>query len=155
MSIRTIVAVCLAGGLALLTEGCGSREFAQERDVVEHFQTHRSQFRRAAELFEGAGLSILDVPAVASGGTEPQIVRLCRELRVRHLSRVPGVKEQREQWIEFRLPQRLLRSTYGVLFVPEGHEPALDTISFLARSPSHGIRAVRPIEGRWFYYDYD
>jgi hypothetical protein len=90
-----------------------------------------------------------------SAHDESELARLGREMRVRDVARVPGLKAENEQWIEFRFAQHLLRSTYGILYVPDGHDRAFSLITFLVRSPTHGIRAIRPIEDRWFYYDYD
>ena len=141
--------------LAVLSACCGARDFPSERDAVAHFRAHRPQFRRAAELFLSSKLAELEITEVPFAHDESELVRLGRELRVRGVARVPGLKTENEQWIEFRLAQHLLRSTYGILYVPDGNDRAFTLITFLARSPTHGIRAIRPIEDRWFYYDYD
>lgn len=141
--------------IAVLPLGCGGREFGSQGEAVAHFRAHRSQFERVAQLLLISKIVSLNVPSVPSANVESDLVRLSRDLRVRNVARVPGVETEEEQWIEFRLAQRPLQSSYGFLYVPDGHEPALKMIAFLARSPTHGIRVIRPIEGRWFYYDYD
>ena len=141
--------------VVVLATGCGSREFPSEQETVGHFRAHRLQFAQAAELFLSSLFMNLDIPEVPSPHGESGLVRLSRELRVLNIARVPGVESQNEQWVEFKLAQHLLPSRYGILYVPEGHEGACQLITFMVRSPPHGIRVIRPIEGRWFYFDYD
>ena len=44
-------------------------------------------------------------------------------LGVVHLERVSAVDPVDSQWVEFALGQRYLQSSYGIIYVPEGHDP--------------------------------
>lgn len=143
--------------LALALWSCGGREFRSERDAISHFREHRQGFERAAALFLSSGARTIEVavaPPSPSGG-EAALVQLARELRVTNISAVPGVVPAQEQWLEFTLAARLTMSTYGVIFVPEDHGPAIDAIRSYVSAPPRGLRLVRHIDDRWFYYEYE
>ncbi len=141
--------------LPLVAASCGGREFHTEREVFAHFKQHRQGFQQAAEVFLVMQTRAVEIPDVVPRENENPLVRLARELRVSAVAVVPGTAPSSEQWVQFRLRQRLLTSTYGLIFVPEGHSLALASIQAQIQTPPHGVRAIRPLDERWFYFEYD
>ena len=149
---RNLVLLALS---SLAVVSCGGREFRTEREVLAHFQEHRQSFERVAELFLAMQTPTIEIPEEAAGDTDNILVELARELRVSDISAVPGVAPTNEQWVQFRLRQRLLTSSYGLIFVPESHGAALESIKAQVDSPPRSVRLVRSIRDRWFYFDHD
>lgn len=141
--------------LPLLAGACGGHEFHTEREVFAHFKQHRHGFQQAAEVFVVMQTRAVEIPDVVPRENENPLVRLARELRVSAVAVVPGTAPSSEQWVQFRLRQRLLTSTYGLIFVPEGHSGALASIQAQMQTPPHGVRAIRPLDEHWFYFEYD
>lgn len=140
---------------ALSQTFCGAREFRTEGEAIAHFKEHRQSFNEAAALFLSLNTATIDIPESPTDRTETPLVQLARELRLSAINTGGTTLPLKEQWVDFRLTQRLLTSTYGFIFVPEGHDPAFNYFNGAVDSPPHGVRLIRPIEGRWFYYDYD
>ena len=154
-SLKHTAQTLLMALAALSLTSCGAREFRTEGEEIAHFKEHRQSFNRAAALFLSLNTATIDIPESPTDGTEIPLVQLARELRVSAINTGGTTLSQREQWVDFRLAQRLLTSTFGLIFVPEGHDAALNYLKGAADSPPHGVRLIRPIESRWFYYDYD
>lgn len=140
---------------SLAAVSCGGREFQTQREVTAHFQEHRQGFERVAELFLGMQTLTIEIPEEVPSGTENTLIELARELGVSDISAVPGVSPANEQWVQIRLRQQLLTSSYGLIFVPESRVHALENVKAQVDSPPHGVRLVRPIQDRWFYFDHD
>lgn len=152
---RAAIAVLMATVAGIAT-GCGGRAFPSEEAAVRQFQSHRSAYEELVKSFLNSNKPGVTVPRESTPGGDSDFARLGRSLGVLHLAVVPQrYVQEDQQWIEVSLAQEWLQSTYGYLYVPEGHERAFHTVSGLVVSPGHGIRIVRPIEGRWFYFDYD
>jgi hypothetical protein len=154
-SLKHTAQTLLMALAALSLTSCGAREFRTEGEAIAHFKEHRQSFDRAAALFLSLNTATIKIPESPAAGTETPLVQLARELRVSDISAVAAAAPPKEQWVEFRLAQRLLTSTYGLIFVPEGHDLALNIARAQVDSPPHGVRFIHSIEGRWFYFDYD
>ena len=145
-------AVSIVSALVLMS--CGGREFRTEQETIAHFKDHRQGFERAAEMFLAMKSPTIKIEERPVAAAENPLVQLARELRVSNISAVPSAAAVDEQWIEFTLPARYMRSTYGLIFVPHGHESAFSAVTSYVASPPKTMRVVRPIEERWFYYEY-
>ena len=156
MRLRSVLRLALLVLSTVTAAACGEREFSTEREAIAHFREHRKSFERAADIFLTMRTPTIEIPEAASStGTEDEFVQLSRALQVSGVSAVPGVAPAEEQWVQFRLGQRLLTSSYGLIFVPDGRGRALDSIKAQVDSPPRGVRSIRPIEDRWFYFDHD
>lgn len=152
---RAAIAVLMTT-VAGMTTSCGGRAFPSEEAAVRQFRSHRSAYEQLVKSFLDSNKLVLAVPGESTPRGDSDFARLGRSLAVLDLAVVPQrYAQEDQQWVEIRLAQEWLRSTYGYLYVPEGHQRAFRTVSWLVVSPGHGIRVVRPIEGRWFYFDYD
>jgi hypothetical protein len=150
--LNLLVAILCVIVLSSCTEG---RYFRTEQDAVDHFERNRQAFERAVTLFEQAGDGEFDVTTrtATTQAEDDELRQIAQALQFTKIIAVPRTGKPDQQYVQFELRGHP-SAPYGLIFVPENHGPALDSVLSDVGGPSGVYLRVRNLGNRWFYYEY-